>query len=230
LHNGLGRYADALAASEQDVTVYVCILVVRELVEAAVRTGNTDVAARALQRLAETTRPSGNDLALGIEARCRALLSEGEIAERRYQEAIDRLGRTQLRPDLARAHLLYGEWLRRQSRRLAARKQLRTAHDMLAAIGRAAFAERARRELTAAGEHVGKRPVEISDDLTAQETLIARLARDGLSNPEIAAQPFISTRTVEWHLRKVFTKLGVSSRGQLQRVLTDSTRPAATSE
>jgi ATP/maltotriose-dependent transcriptional regulator MalT len=185
------------------------------------------VAAGALQRLAETTQPSGNDLALGIEARCRALLSEGETAEGLYQEAIDRLGRTQLRPDLARAHLLYGEWLRRQDRRLDARQHLRTAYDMLAAIGMTAFAERARRELIATGEKVRKRTVEAPDDLTAQEALIARLARDGLSNPEISAQLFISARTVEWHLRKVFAKLGVSSRGQLRRVLADPNRPAA---
>jgi DNA-binding CsgD family transcriptional regulator len=218
LHNGLGRYADALTAAEkatQDATVFTSILVVPELVEAAARTGNTDMAAGALQRLAETTQPSDNDLALGVEARCRALLSDGEAAERRYHEAIDRLGRTQLRPDLARAHLLYGEWLRRQNRRVDARQQLRTAYDMLTAIGMAAFAERARRELIATGERVRVRTVDTSDELTAQEALIAWLARDGLSNAEIGAQLFISTRTVEWHLRKVFTKLGVSSRRHL---------------
>jgi ATP/maltotriose-dependent transcriptional regulator MalT len=211
-----------MAAAEEatrDAIIYVSILVVPELVEAAARAGNTGVAAGALQRLAETTQPSGNDLALGIEARCRALLSEGETAEGLYQEAIDRLGRTQLRPDLARAHLLYGEWLRRQDRRVDARHHLRTAYDMLVAIGMTAFAERARRELMATGEKVRKRTVEAPDDLTAQEALIARLARDGLSNPEISAQLFISTRTVEWHLRKVYAKLGVSSRGQLRRVL-----------
>jgi ATP/maltotriose-dependent transcriptional regulator MalT len=216
-----------MAAAEEatrDAIVYVSILVVPELVEAAARAGNTDVAAGALQRLAETTQPSGNDLALGIEARCRALLSEGETAEGLYQEAIDRLGRTQLRPDLARAHLLYGEWLRRQSRRLDARRHLRTAYDMLTAIGMEAFAERARRELVATGEQVRRRTDENSDQLTAQETLIARLARDGQSNAEIGAQLFISTRTVEWHLRKVFTKLGVSSRRQLQRALAADAR------
>ena len=218
LHNGLGRYADALTAAERatrDATVFTSILVVPELVEAGARTGNTDVAAGALQRLAEATQPSGNDLALGVEARCRALLSHGKTAERLYHEAIDRLGRTQLRPDLARAHLLYGEWLRRQARRVDARQHLRTAYDMLTAIGMAAFAERARRELIATGEKVRQRTVETSDQLTAQEALIARLARDGLSNSEIGAQLFISTRTVEWHLRKVFTKLGVSSRRHL---------------
>ena len=218
LHNGLGRYADALKAAEKatrDATVFTSILVVPELVEAAARTGNTDVAAGALQRLTETAQPSGNDLALGVEARCRALLSDGETADRLYQEAIDRLGRTQLRTDLARAHLLYGEWLRRQGRRVDARQHLRTAYDMLAAIGMAAFAERARRELTATGETAHKRTMETPDQLTAQEALIAGLARDGLSNAEIGAQLFLSTRTVEWHLRKVFTKLGVSSRRQL---------------
>jgi ATP/maltotriose-dependent transcriptional regulator MalT len=228
LRNGLGRYADALAAAEEatrDAQVFVSILVVPELVEAAARTGNTDVAAAALRRLEETTQPSGNDLALGIEARGRALLSEGETAESLYQEAVDRLGRTQLRPDLARAHLLYGEWLRRQSRRLDARRHLRTAYDMLTAIGMEAFAERARRELVATGEQVRRRTDENADQLTAQETLIARLARDGQSNAEIGAQLFISTRTVEWHLRKVFAKLGVSSRRQLQRALADQNRP-----
>jgi len=222
LHNGLGRYADALAAAQEatrDASVYVSILDVPELVEAAARTGNADVAAGALRRLAETTRPGGNDLALGIEARCRALLSDGETAERLYHEAIDRLGRTQLRPDLARAHLLYGEWLRRQGRRGDAREQLRTAYGMLEAIGMAAFAERARRELIATGETVRKRSVESSDQLTAQETLIARLAGDGRSNPEIAAQLFLSARTVEWHLRKIFTKLGIGSRRELREAL-----------
>ena len=222
LHNGLGRYADALAAAQEatrDASVYVSILDVPELVEAAARVGNTDVAAGALPRLAETTRPGGNDLALGIEARCRALLSDGETAERLYQEAIDRLGRTQLRPDLARAYLLYGEWLRRQGRRGDARERLRTAHGMLEAIGMEAFAERARRELVATGETVRKRTVESSDQLTAQETLIARLARDGLSNPEIAAQLFLSARTVEWHMRKIFTKLGIASRRELRQAL-----------
>jgi DNA-binding CsgD family transcriptional regulator len=222
LHNGLGRYADALAAAQEatrDASVYVSILDVPELVEAAARAGNIDVAAGALQRLAETTRPGGNDLALGIEARCRALLSDGETAERLYQEAIDRLGRTQLRPDLARAYLLHGEWLRRQGRRGDARERLRTAHGMLEAIGMEAFAERARRELIATGETVRKRTVETSDQLTAQETLIARLARDGLSNPEIAAQLFLSARTVEWHMRKIFTKLGIASRRELRQAL-----------
>jgi len=222
LYNGLGRYAEALAAAQEatrDASVYVSILDVPELIEAAARTENADVAAGALQRLAETTRAGGNDLALGIETRCRALLSDGETAERLYQEAIDRLGRTKLRPDLARAHLLYGEWLRRQARRGDARGQLRTAYDMLEAIGMEAFAERARRELIATGETVRKRTAETSDRLTAQETLIARLARDGHSNSEIAAQLFLSARTVEWHLRNIFTKLGIGSRRKLRTAL-----------
>jgi len=204
--------------------VYTSILVVPELVEAAARTGSTDVAIGGLERLAQTTQPGGGDLALGIEARCRALLSEGETAEQLYQEAVSRLGRTRLRPDLARAHLLYGEWLCRQGRRTDGRQQLRTAHDMLDAIGMAAFAERARRELVAAGEKEPKHTEQTSGQLTAQEILIARLARDGLSNPEIGAQLFISPRTVEWHLRRVFTKLGISSRGQLKQVMTEGAR------
>src|SRR6185312_16410183 len=189
------RYADALAAAEEatrDAQVFVSILVVPELVEAAARTGNTDVAAAALRRLEETTRPSANDFALGIEARSRALLSEGETAERLYQEAVGRLGRTRLRPELARAHLLYGEWLRRQSRRLDAREHLRTAHETLDALGMAAFAERGRRELLATGQKARKRSAETRDQLTPQEEQIARLARDALSNPEIGAQLFLS--------------------------------------
>ena len=156
-----------------------------ELVEAAARVGDTELARDALNRLAETTQPAGTEFALGIEARCRALLSDGAAAEELYREAIDRLSRTQLRPELARAHLLYGEWLRREGRRFDAREQLRTAHDMFVAIGMEAFAERARRELIATGEKVRKRSDETRDELTPQEEQIARLARDGLSNPEI---------------------------------------------
>jgi DNA-binding CsgD family transcriptional regulator len=174
----------------------------------------------------ETTQPAGTDFGLGIEARSRALLSDGEAAHDLYREAIDRLSRTKLRPELARAHLLYGEWLRREGRRVDARAQLRTAHEMLDEIGMEAFAERARRELIATGEKVRKRRADTRDQLTPQEEQIARLARDGLSNPEIGVQLFISARTVEWHLRKVFTKLGIRSRGQLSAALSEGGRPA----
>ena len=173
----------------------------------------------ALDRLAVMTQPSGNDPALGIEARCRALLSAGTDADDLYREAIDRLGLTRLRPELARAHLLYGEWLRREGRRVEAREQLRTGHDMLAAIGMGAFAERARRELIATGGKVRRRSIETTDHLTPQEEQIARLAGDGRTNPEIAAQLFLSARTVEWHLGKVFGKLGVGSRRELTAAL-----------
>ena len=193
--------------------------VLPELVEAAARGGDTGLAGEALERLAKTTQPCGTEFALGIEARCRALLSDGAAADALYREAIERLGRTRLRPELARAHLLYGEWLRRENRRVDARVQLRTAHEMLGAIGMEAFAERARHELQATGEKVRKRTVETRDDLTAQKRQIARLARDGLSNPEIGARLFLSSRTVEWHLRNVFTKLGISSRRELANAL-----------
>ena len=165
------------------------------------------------------THASSTDWALGIEARSRALLSENEAAERRYREAIDRLGRTRVRVELARAHLLYGEWLRRERRRRDAREQLRTAHELFASMGMEAFAERAARELLATGERARKRTVETSGQLTAQETQIARLARDGLANSEIGARLFLSPRTVEYHLHKVFTKLDISSRNQLDPAL-----------
>jgi DNA-binding CsgD family transcriptional regulator len=158
---------------------------------------------------------SDSDWGRGIHARSHALLSRDKAAERLYREAIDRLERTRLRPDLARAHLLYGEWLRREGRRVDAREQLRTAYDTLATIGMEAFADRARRELLATGERVRRRTEDTRDVLTPQEAQIARLARDGLSNTEIGARLFLSPRTVEWHLRKVFSKLGVSSRREL---------------
>ena len=146
-------------------------------------------------------------------------MSEGAAAEPLYREAIDRLGRTRLRPDVARAHLLYGEWLRRENRRVDARVELRAAYDQFTTIGMEAFAERASRELLATGATVRKRTVETRDDLTAQERQIAHLARDGLSNPEIGARLFLSPRTVEWHLRKVFSKLGIRSRRELSTAL-----------
>jgi DNA-binding CsgD family transcriptional regulator len=224
LHNGHGRYAHALTAAVRassfngDLGPSSWALV--EMVEAAARSGMTDAAATALTRLSEMTSASGTDWALGIEARSRALLSDGDKAEARYREAVAWLTRTRLRPDLARAHLLYGEWLRRERRRGEAREQLRTAYGLLEAMGMDAFAERARRELLATGETPRKRTgVVIDQQLTPQEAQIARLARDGLSNPEIGARLFISARTVQYHLGKVFTKLDVGSRGELHRVL-----------
>jgi DNA-binding CsgD family transcriptional regulator len=225
LANGLGQYADALAAasqaSEDTATLYISMWALPELIEAAVRSGNEAVAAAALERLADFTQAGGTDFGLGIQARCRALLSEGQTAEDRYREAIDRLGRTKLRPELARAQLLYGEWLRRENRRVDARAQLRAAHDLMDAIGMEAFAERARHELLATGETVRRRNAETAIELTAQEAHIARLVVDGHTNPEIGAQLFLSARTVEWHLRKVFTRLGISSRRELRRALAD---------
>ena len=187
--------------------------------EAAARAGERRIAERALERLTLSTRPSGGDWALGVEARSRALLSDGDAADRLYQEAIERLRRTRVRVQLARTHLLYGEWLRRKRRSLDAREQLRTAFEMFTAMGVQAFAGRAERELLATGERVRKRRVETREDLTAQEAQVARLARDGLSNVEIGARLFISQHTVAYHLRKVFSKLDITSRNQLDRVL-----------
>jgi DNA-binding CsgD family transcriptional regulator len=225
LYNGLGHYDRALAAAElvceyDDIGVLGWALT--ELVEAAVRSGQPARASGALQRLSETTRASGTDWALGIEARSRALLSEGQTAENYYREAIERLGRTRMRPAVARAHLLYGEWLRREDRRRDARAELRTAYDRFTAMGIEAFAERTRRELLATGDTVRKRTVETASELTAQEADIARLAVDGRTNAEIGAQLFLSTRTVEWHLSKVYTKLGVGSRRELRPALAPS--------
>jgi len=223
LYNGLGRYEEAMSAARQATAntfdPWASTWALPELVEAGARGGEAGLARDALKQLAEITQACGNNPALGIEARCQALLSDGTDADHLYREAIDRLGRTELRPELARAHLLYGEWLRREGRRVDAREQLRTAQDMLATIGMEAFAERARRELIATGEAVRKRSVETLTTLTAQEALIARLARDGRTNPEIGAQLFLSARTVEWHLRKIFTKLGISSRRELHTAL-----------
>jgi DNA-binding CsgD family transcriptional regulator len=223
LFNGLGRYDRALAcaqrAAEETPRLFISAWALPELIEAAVRSGRTELAAGALERLKRVTAASGTDWALGTQARCWALLSEGKSAERLYREAIDRLGRTRLRPELARAYLLYGEWLRRENRRVDARAQLRAAHDKFRSIGMEAFAERARGELVATGEKVRKRTAETRDDLTAQELQIAQLASAGLSNPEIGARLFLSPRTVEWHLRKVFTKLGIHSRRELASAL-----------
>jgi DNA-binding CsgD family transcriptional regulator len=223
LHNGLGHYAEALAAAEP-ATGETCQplgtqLVLPELIEAAVRAGRAEIARDALDRLSAMTAFKGSDWAKGMEARSRALLTEGKDAEHRHAEAVERLGRTRLRPELARAHLLYGEWLRRELRRGDARRHLRAAYDMFAVIGAEAFAERARGELLATGEKVRKRQVDTYSELTPQEEHIARLARNGRTNPEIAAELFISARTVEWHLRKVFTKLGITSRRGLHDAL-----------
>jgi DNA-binding CsgD family transcriptional regulator len=223
LYNGLARYEEAAAAARHaasdTLNPWMSMWALPELVEAAARAGDAELARDALARLAVTTQPCGTDPALGIEARCRALLSDGAAADDLYREAIDRLSRTRLRPELARAHLVYGEWLRREQRRVDARTQLRAAHDQFTSIGMEAFAERARRELIATGEKVRKRSSETRDQLTPQEEQIARLARDGLSNPEIGAQLFLSARTVEWHLAKVFTKLGIVSRHELRATL-----------
>jgi DNA-binding CsgD family transcriptional regulator len=209
-----------LAAVDVQGHLGALLWVTVELIEAAVRIGMTEAAASAYDRLEEMTSASGIHWGVGIRARSRALLSAGKPAERLYREAIDCLGATRLRVDLARAHLLYGEWLRRERRRGDAREQLRTAYGMLEAMGAAAFAERARRELRATGEIAHKRSAPAQpDELTAQEAQIARLARDGLSNPEIGARLFISARTVQYHLGKVFAKLGITSRGQLSRVM-----------
>jgi DNA-binding CsgD family transcriptional regulator len=187
--------------------------------EAAFRTGDVALATVVLEWMSERTRVTPTEWARGIEARVRALLSDGEAAEHFYRESIALLARTCIRVELARAHLLYGEWLRRKNRRVDAREQLRSAYEMFAAMGAEAFADQAGRELMATGATVRKRTVETRGDLTAQEAQIARLARQGLSNPEIAARLFISPRTVQYHLRKVFMKLDISSRNELVRVL-----------
>jgi DNA-binding CsgD family transcriptional regulator len=230
LSNALGRYEAARDAAwqafERDELGFGS-LIVPELAEAASRTGDAALLRTALDWLTERAHVTPTEWARGIEARVRALSSDGAAAEALYGEALERLGRTRLRIELARTHLLYGEWLRREQRRVEAREQLHTADDMLSMMGVEAFADRARRELLATGETVRKRQVETRGDLTAQEVQIARLARDGLTNPEIGAQLFISPRTVQYHLRKVFLKLGISSRAELDRVLPGD--PAASS-
>jgi DNA-binding CsgD family transcriptional regulator len=218
LYNGLGRYDAALAAaapSEHHDREGPAIWALTEVIEAAVRCGQTERASRAFERVEETTSSAGTDWGLGIEARLRALLSTGDDADDLYREAISRLSRTTIRVQLARTHLLYGEWLRRERRRLDAREQLRTAYELFRDFGVEAFAERARLELEATGERARKRTLDTRDELTPQETQIARLAADGHTNREIAARLFISASTVEYHLRKAFRKLDVKSRTQL---------------
>jgi ATP/maltotriose-dependent transcriptional regulator MalT len=231
LNNGLGRYADALreghAALDAPKPLTAFAWALPELVEAAVRAGSQDTAAEAMRRLSERAAVCGTDWALGLQARSRALLSVGAEAERQYHEAIGRLDGAGIRLDLARAHLLYGEWLRRAGRRVDAREQLRVAHRMLGEMGLAAFTERAARELRATGETARKRTTDTRDDLTAQEHQIAKLAGEGLSNPEIAARLFLSPRTVEWHMSKIFQKLGIASRRVLYDALQHETAVSA---
>jgi DNA-binding NarL/FixJ family response regulator len=226
LSNAGGRYQRALAsaqrAAEEASQLHVTPWALTELIEAAVRAARPDLAADALERVVAATAPSSTDWGRGMQARCRALVSDGETAERLYREAIERLARTRRRPELARTHLLYGEWLRRENRRVDARVQLRAAHDQFVSIGMEAFGERARGELLATGEKVRKRNVTTRDVLTAQEGQIARLAREGLSNPDIGARLFLSPRTVEWHLHNAFTKLGIHSRRELTDALSSS--------
>jgi DNA-binding CsgD family transcriptional regulator len=222
LHNGLGRYEDALAAAQRGRAhddLGLCGWSLVELIEAAARTGKPDIAADALRQLEERTRAAGTNWALGVEACSQALLSENMEAESLYREAVERLTRTRIAVHLARAHLLYGEWLRREGRRIDARAHLRLAHDTFTRPGAEAFGERTRRELVASGEIVPRRTAETRDVLTAQEAQIARLAADGHSNPEIGAQLFISPRTVEYHLHKVFTKLAINTRRELRAAL-----------
>ena len=222
LYNGLGRYEEAFAAAREaceheDLGFYGWCLI--ELIEAAVHTGEAGrTAAAAIRQLEERAGASEPDWGLGVLASARALLADDQLAESLFTEAIERLERTSIVVHLARAHLRYGEWLRRLNRRLDARRHLTEAHTMFTRMGANAFAERARRELVAIGEKVRKQPVSSGDELTAQEAQIARLAAEGLTNQEIGAQLFISTHTVEWHLRKVFVKLGITSRRQLRTV------------
>jgi DNA-binding CsgD family transcriptional regulator len=220
LQNGLGKHRTALAAAQRACaggeTIGWAML---ELVEAAVRSDAPELARPFLHRLSELAQCNGTELALGLRACALALAAEGRDAEDLFREALDRLSRTRVRPHLARAHLLYGEWLRGERRRLDAREQLRTAHEMFMSMGAEAFASRAARELIATGERAPKPRVETGSRLTAQEAQIARLAHEGLSNPEIGARLFLSPRTVEYHLGKVFTKLGIGSRTELGRVL-----------
>ena len=225
LYNGLGRYEDALRAAERAAEsprgLGQSIWLLAELIEAAARSDQAERATAPLAQLTEIAHAAGTDWTLGTHARAAAMLAERKAAERLYREAIERLSRVKPRATLARAHLLYGEWLRREHRRVDAREQLRVAHTMLAEMGMEAFAERARRELLATGETVRKRTVETLDELTPQEVQVARLAADGRTNPEIGAQLFLSPRTVEWHLRKVFGKLGISSRKELRSALSE---------
>jgi DNA-binding CsgD family transcriptional regulator/tetratricopeptide (TPR) repeat protein len=231
LCNGLGHYDEAVTAAveacadPQELVVHNWGLA--ELVESATRTGRIDLATAAFQRLSAKARASGSDWALGMEARARGLVSVGDAAEGAFKEAIDHLGRAGVRADLARAHLLYGEWLRQAERRLDARNQLGIAHELFTAMDMEGFAERTRRGLLATGGNAATHPAVVREKLTPQEVHIARLARGGLTNPEIGARLFISARTVEWHLRKVFAKLGITSRRELRGALSNHETPGA---
>jgi DNA-binding CsgD family transcriptional regulator len=228
LYNGLSRHPEACVAAKRGAAnpqeLAFSLWSLPQLVEAASRSGQPTLADDAMERLAQTTSASGTDWALGVEARSRALVSDDGDAEPCYRDAIDHLGRTRIASELARAHLLYGEWLRRQARRTDAREQLRTAHQLFGDMGMEAFAARARRELANLGENVRKRRDDTRAELTPQELQIAHLARDGLSNPEIGARLFLSPRTVEYHLRKVFGKLAISSRHELSNALPSERR------
>ena len=229
LELGLGAYEAALSAARaahEEPGLCVATSALPELIEAAVRSGERELAVTAVGQLSERANASGTHWALGTLARSRALLEAGGRADELYREAIERLRRSRAAPQLARAHLVYGEWLRRERRRREAREQLRTARDMFVFMGAQAFAERARVELTATGEHAPPRAGKAAASLTAQELQIALLARDGASNADIAARLYISPRTVEYHLHKVFRKLDVSSRTQLARVLPEPERTA----
>jgi len=231
LYNGLGRHEEAVSPAREVVAngilPWLTMWVRVELVEAAARVGDTELARAALDGLEATTRPAGSDFALGIEARSRAFLADGDAAEAAYREAVERLSRTHRRPELARSQLVYGEWLRRQAGSGEAREQLRAAEGMFTEIGMEAFAARAGRELVAAGAKPRARADDAREELTPQEQQIARLARDGLTNAEIGGELFLSPRTVEWHLHKVFAKLGIDSRGALQAALPPPERQAA---
>ena len=225
VYNAAGQYEAALGAAQRSSELHPTGThgwALIDLVEAAFRCGQHEQARVALGQLTDRTRLVSTEWGLGLEARCAALLAEQAVAEALYDEAIERLGRARTRPDLARAHLLYGEWLRREGRRLDAREQLRKAYDMFSEMGIPGFAERARRELAATGETARKRTDETRGDLTAQESQIAQLASEGLTNPEIGAKLFLSPRTVEWHLRRVYPKLGITSRKELRAVLGSS--------
>jgi DNA-binding CsgD family transcriptional regulator len=224
LNNGLGRYDAAAAAAreviENAIDPWTPVGALPELIEAATRLGETELARNALDRLIATTQPAGTDFALGVEARSRALVNGGDTAEPLFLESIEHLGRTSVRPELARARLLYGEWLRLEGRRGESREQLRIAEEMFTEMGMQAFADRAGAELVATGAKPRTRHVDVREELTSQEEQIAHLARDGLTNADIGNQLFLSPRTVEYHLHKVFSKLGIDSRNGLQGSLT----------